>query len=306
MASATSPSTRLASQSEDGPVSSKKFSELIKYFQQVHKALMEMQALVHKLPANQALKFGNHTFRASDINTYSRIYMTQLGDLKKIYNSRKKRTNKGGSAQLQSLFYVSDQLVDFYKSAKLGPSDPEKPKSKLSKEIDLITDKHMATSGILTSLITNYIDANGLKATDKDGKATGRFIPDDHMIDSFSDCVYTLHGKNISKRSCREGTPPEKVSEIKEKVSQGKKSAFDRVKSRVDKRSGEHFYDEDNGLLYTTMMVINNYYRIPGHLLSDEEREALLDEENIEASNELQEKLSKITKHRNANKVRAE
>jgi hypothetical protein len=305
MASATSPSTRLANSADEGPVSRKKFSELIKYFQQTHKAIVEMTALVNRVPANQSLKFGSHTFRSSDINAYSRIFMTQLGDLNKIYGSRKKRTNKGNSKQLQSLFYVSDQLVDFYKSSKLGPADPEKPRSKLSNEIDLITDKHMATSGILTSLITNYIDANNLKAVDKDGKPTGRFMPDDRMQDAFSDCIFTLHGKDISKRKCREGTAPEKATKIKQQVSEGKQSAFDRVRDRVDKRSEENFYDEKNGLLYTTMMIFNNFYRIPSALLTDAEREALLDEENIEASNRLQERLSKITKHRNTSRARS-
>lgn len=304
MASALSPTTRAANSVEDGPVSAKKFSELIKYFQQTHKALMEMSALVNKLPANQSLKFGSHTFRSSDINTYSRIYMAQLGDLKTIYSRRKKRAHKG-SSQLQQPFYLSDQIVDFYKNANLGLADPEKPRSKLSKEIELITEKHMATSGILTSLITNYIEANNLKAVDEDGKPTGRFMPDDRMMDAFSDCIYTLHGKDISKRKCRDGTASEKVGDIKNKVSQGKKSAFDRVKERVDSRSDEPYYDKKKGLLYTTMMVFNNFYRIPGPLLSDEEKESLQDPENMEACKELQEKLSKITEHRNAHKTKS-
>ena len=299
MASATSPSVRMAnSTAEDGPVSQKKFSELVKYFQQTHKAIVEMTALVNRVPSNQSLKFGNHNFRSSDVTAYSRIYMTQLGDLKKIYNSRKKRTNKGNSTQLQSLFYVSDQLVDFYRDSKLGPSDPEKPRSKLSKEIDLLTDTHMATSGILTSLITNYIDANSLKSE----TITGRFMPDDRMKEAFSDCVYTLHGKNISKRSFRPDTTTDKTADVKEKISQGKKSAFERVKDRTDKRTKEPYYDVDEGLLYTTMMVFNNYYRIPNCLLSDKEKEELSDTDNIDASKVLQEKLSKITEHRNGRK----
>ena len=307
MASAMSPSARLANAPEDeGPVSTKKFSELIKYFQVTHKALMEMCALVNKIPNNQSLKFANHTFKASDINTYSRIYMAQLGDLKQIYNRRTKRPHKGGD-QLQKPFFLSDQIVDFYKKANLGPADPERPKSKLSKEIELITKRHMATSGILTSLITNYIEANGLKAVDDEGKPTGRFLPDEHMLECFSDCIYTLKGKDISKRKCREGTSTEKVAEIKKKVTDGKKSAFERVKNRFDTRSKEPepYYDKERGLLYTTMMVFNNFYRIPGPLLTEDEKEALADQDNIDACKELQEKLSKITKHRNEQKSKS-
>lgn len=302
MASATSPVSReVNSSSDDGPLSQKKFSELVKYFQVTHKALMEMCALVNKLPANQSLKFGNHTFKTSDINTYSRIYVSQLGDLPQLYKRRKRRSHKGGE-HLQRPFFLSDQIVDFYKSANLGPADPENPRSKLNKEIQLVTKKHMATSGILTSLITSYIEANGLKGVDDEGKPTGRFLPDDHMKESFSDCVYTLKGKDISKRKCREGTKPEKVDEIKEKISEGKKSAFERVKDRVDNRSGELYYDEKKGLLYTTMMIFNNFYRIPGPLLTDDEKESLTSKDNIEACKELQEKLSKITEHRNTKK----
>lgn len=304
MASATSPVSRAVHSFEEGPVSSKKFSELIKYFQVTHKALMEMCALVNKLPANQSLKFDNHTFKSSDINTYSRIYIAQLGELKPIFNRRNKRVHKGGE-QLQKPFFLSDQIVDFYKDANLGPSDPDKPRSKLSKEIDLITKKHMATSGILTSLFTNYIEANDLKAVDSEGKHTGRFLPDDRMLESFSDCIYTLHGKDISKRKCREGTVSDKVSDIQNKVLEGKKTAFERVKDRVDSRSDEPYYDKKRGLLYTVMMVFNNFYRIPGPLLTDKEREVLQDQENIDSCKELQEKLSKITEHRNAKKAKA-
>jgi hypothetical protein len=308
MASAQSPVTRLANDVSAGPVSSKQYAEIINYFQQSHRAIVELTALVNRLPSNQRLKVGNHSFSTTDINAYSRVYVTQLGDLRKIHNNRKKRTNKGNNTQLQSLFYVSDQIVDLYKKSNLGPVDPEKPRgAQLSDEITLLTEKRMATSGILTSLITNYIEANDLrsKTTNK------RFVPDEHMIDSLSDCVYTLNGKSLAKRKFRPDTTQEKKDDINDKISEGKLSAFDRVKDRVTKRvskeTGEHesFYDEKNGLLYTAMMIFNNYYRVPTCLLTDEEKESLSDEENVKASKVLQEKLSNITKHRKSRDVKA-
>lgn len=290
MSSALSPTTKAVARDAE-PVSQKEFAEHIKYFQATHKAIVTLTALVNRLPANQSLKIGSHTIRRSDVSKYSQTYVSQLADLRKIYAKRKRRNAKGGS-QLNSLFYVSDQLVDFYKNAKLGPANPDAPKKgKLASEISLLTEKHMATSGILTSLITRYIEANGLKSE----AANGRFKPDDRMIDSFCDCIYTLNGKDISRRKIRPDTPADKAERVQANIKQGKLSAFDRVSDRTDKRSGEPVYDEDTGLLYTTMMVFNNFYRVPNCLLSDAEREQLSDADNIEEARALQERLTSIT-----------
>jgi len=303
MSSAISPTTRAANDNE-GPLTQKSLSELIKYYKEAHRVIVQLTAEVNRLPSNQGLQVGHHKFKASDINSYSRIFMSQLDDLKKIFNRKKKRRTNKGNNQAKALFYVSDQLVDFYKNSKLGPADPENPKSKLSKEIDLLTKHHMANSGILTSLITNYIEVNGLKVKpEEEGKAV-RFRPDDRMLDAFSDCVYTLNGKNISKRKLREGTPEQKRDEIKEKISHGKQSACERLQERVYK-NGECFYEEENGFLYSSMMAISAFYRVPDHLLTLEEKAALSEEDNIHAAEELQQKLSKITEHRKARKQTA-
>jgi len=52
------------------------------------------------------------------------------------------------------------------------------------------------------------------------------------------------------------------------------------------------------------MMIFNNFYRIPKELLTDEERERLVDPDAIEMAEELQKKLSKITETVNARKKR--
>jgi len=44
------------------------------------------------------------------------------------------------------------------------------------------------------------------------------------------------------------------------------------------------------------MMVFNNYYRIPNELLSEEERSALTDSDNVDDAKQLQETLTNITK----------
>ena len=298
MASALSPTSVAASRS-DGPCSAKEFSEHVKYFQQTHKAIVRLTSELGKLPANQALKIpGGHTIKRSDVSKYSAAYVSQLGELRKIFSQRKRKTTRTNS-QLNSLFYVSDQLVAFYKGANLGPLHPSEPKGdKLKDHIDILTSKRMSTSGILTSLISRYIEANELKTPD----STGRFMPDSRMKTAFGTTKYVLRKEDLSKRKIPTDTPSEKRDRIKENISVGSKSAFDRVSGRVDRRSGKPVYDKDTGLLYTTMMVFNNFYRVPPQLLKEVEAEDLKDEDNIMAAKELQQKLSKITAYNHSKK----
>jgi len=291
MASALSPTT-IAAAKDASPATSKEFAEHVKYYQQTHKAIVRLTALVNRLPANQALKIGGHTVRRSDISKYSQAYVAQLGDLRKMYANRKRKTNRS-NAQLNQLFYVSDQLVKFYTGAKLGPADPENPRGrKLAAEIDLLTKSHMSTSGILTSLISRYIETNELKTSGQ----PRRFKPDAKMKECLSSTSYVLFSEDLSDRDVPASTRPEKAEKIKDNISLGKKSAFARVNGRVDKRSGEAFFNPKTGLLYTTMMVFNNYYRIPSELLTDEERSALTEGDKVEEAKQLQETLTSITK----------
>jgi hypothetical protein len=291
MATALSPTTNAAAK-DAAPATAKEFAELVKYYQQTHKAIVRLTALVRGVPANQALKIGGHTIRRSDISKYSQAYVAQLGDLRKLYANRKRKTNRS-NAQLNQLFYVSDQLVKFYTGAKLGPSDPENPRGrKLNAEIDLLTKRHMSTSGILTSLISRYIETNELKTSGQ----PRRFKPDAKMKDCLSSTTYMLFDEDLSDREIPPSTRPEKADKIRDNISLGKKSAFARVNGRMDKRSGEAFFNPKTGLLYTTMMVFNNYYRIPNELLSEEERSALTDSDNVDDAKQLQETLTNITK----------
>ena len=292
MAQALSPTAKAATK-DACPATSKEFAEYVKYYQQTHKAIVRLTALVNRLPASQSLKIESHTIRRSDVNKYSQAYVSQLGNLRKMFANRKRKSTRNNS-QLNSLFYVSDQLISFYDGAKLGPLDPTNLKGrKLASEIDILTTNHMSTSGILTSLISRYIDSNKLKTEG----SPGRFMPDSRMKSALTNTVYTLKGEDLSKRPLAPETPSEKVTKIKESISVGKKSAFARVSTRTDKRTGSAVYDIKTGLLYTTMMVFNNFYRIPTALLTDAEKEDLLDQDHIDKARELQEKLTRITEY---------
>lgn len=278
-----------------GPTSNQEFGKYIKYFQDSHNAIMRWQGILANAPSSGITIKGTDgaedtVMKKSDIARFSRIYIQELGDLKKIYASRKRKTNRANS-QLRSLYYVSDQLVAFYTKANLGPIDPESGKGKLADKLSLITEKRMATSGILMSLFARYIHVNGLKTS------SGRFSVDARMKKAFATTNYRLNGVDFSKRKPVEGTSEEKIQDLKEKVASGKKSAFDRVASRVDK-NGKSMYDSKEGLLYTSMCTLNNFFRIPTQFLTSEEREALSDEENVKAAKELQDILTCIKNHK--------
>jgi len=291
MTHGTSP-TATASQ---GPTTTQEFGKYIRYFQDSHKAIMRWNSILSNAPSSgitiKGTDGGEDTIlRKSDIAKYSQIYIQELGDLKSIYATRKRKTNRTNS-QLRSLYYVSDQLVAFYTKANLGPIDPESGKGKLADKLSLITEKRMATSGILMSLFARYIHVNGLKTS------SGRFSVDARMKKAFATTNFRLDGKDFSKRKIADGTTEEKIEELKEKISQGKKSAFDRVASRVDK-NGKSMYDPKEGLLYTSMCTLNNFFRVPTQLLTADERSALNDEENVEAAKELQQILTYIKNHK--------
>ena len=295
MATATSPTV----DASNGPVTSQDFGRYIRYFQDSHRAIMRWNTILNNAPsvgitvkAPDGSGEEDTVLRKSDIAKYSQIYIQELGDLKKIY-ANKKRKNTRSNTQLRSLFYVSDQLAAFYTKANLGPIDPDTGKGKLADRLSIITEKRMATSGILMSLFARYIQVNGLKTQ------SGRFEPDARMKKAFATTNFRLNSSDVSKRKIPVSTPEEKAQATKEKIALGKKSAFDRISSRVE-TSGKKMYDEKEGLLYTSMCTLNNYYRIPNVLLTQNEKDALVDSDNISEAKELQEILTHIKNHKSA------
>jgi hypothetical protein len=287
-----SPITQAAAKDAE-PLSSKEFAARIKYLERAAKSLVKITALVNKHDMNQPLRIRESVvIKRSDVPKYLDAFLYQLRDLRKIYNNRKKRSS-GKSNQLHSLFKISDQLRNFYKKANLGPIDLEKPRGKkLATMVKLVTEKGMATSGILTSLLSRYIEVNGLKSE----TTGGRFIPDSHMMESFATTHFLMDSEKLGKRKVNtQNVSAERIEKVRLDISEGKLSAFDRFQGRVDKKSGEPVYDKERGVAYTGTMVINNRYRIPACLLTEEEREELADTENLEESRELQRLLTSIT-----------
>ena len=296
MSLATSPTTNAVEQ--QGVVTNQEFGRYIKYFQDGHKALMKWKEIVSNAPASGVTvdtDEGEKVMTRKAIARYSQDYVNQLNDLKKIFANRKKKSTRSSNHLHNSLFYVSDQLVAFYTKANLGPIDPETGKGKLADKLKILTEKRMATSGILTSLFTQYIRHNNLK------KETGRISVDTRMKKAFATTNYRLNATDLSKRSISGVSDAEKQV-LKDKLTDSKKSAFARLDGCTDKR-GLSIYDSKEGFLWTCMMKINNFYRVPKQLLSESEQAALTDPANFEEAKELQEILTHIKNHHKAQTV---
>ena len=85
--SATSPTVDASS---SGPVTSQDFGRYVKYFQDSHKAIMRWTAILNSAPPAGITVKGRDggedtVLKKSDIAKYSQIYISELGDLKKIY-----------------------------------------------------------------------------------------------------------------------------------------------------------------------------------------------------------------------------
>ena len=137
----TSPTTTAASESNNGPVTNQEFARYIKYFQDTHSIIRKWDhALANAPPSGITIKTpdGDKVMDKRSLARYSKDHINQLGDLKKIYANRKKKTSRT-SNQFSSLFYVSDQLAAFYTKANLGPIDPDSGDGKLADMIDIVT-----------------------------------------------------------------------------------------------------------------------------------------------------------------------
>ncbi len=295
---ATSPTATAVKKNE--PVTSQEFGKHVDYFRDAIKATFNLQTEVYRHAPSYKIDIKSHEIGRKEINNFLKAILYQMNDLKKMFNTRRRKIPRNNT-QLNSLFYVSDQLVSFYEGADLGPSDPSVKKSKpLESALTLLTEKHMATSGILTSLFSRYVEHNGLKSDKEDRK--GRFMPDSRMKSALATTNPLLHGEDLTERELPSDIPSDKMEKINDVLKNGSKSAFQRVDGRESKRKpGEFVYDKKRGLMFLAIMIFNNYYRIKPEFLTEDEIEALKDEENIAMSKELQDTLSGITAYHKAN-----
>lgn len=163
--------------------------------------------------------------------------------------------------QLYMPFFVSDQIVEFYKNSGLV----------LPEYADVLLKYRMATSGIVTSLFSMYIREKGLM-----NKEDGSFVIDDKMKKYFSDTRFVLNNNPLLRIRPDTDASKERIEIVQKRIDEGYKSVFELLKDRTDKKSGEPMYDEEkNTVKFLAMMFINNRYRIPNLLLSEKGKEEL-------------------------------
>ncbi len=164
-----------------------------------------------------------------------------------------------------NLFYISDQLVDFYKDSELI----------LPKSFNLVLTKRMANTGILILLLNMYIKQKNLKE-----KNCLRM--DERMKFFFNDTSLKINNDII----CNKNKSFIELLEERDKEKY-KRDSHDSKYKIIDKK-GYKIIDKDKSLFsYTILLLLNKTYHIPNKLLNSQEKEELFKDENINMAKEL-------------------
>ena len=320
------------------------FKAKVVHLTQAHKNILKIANLVYSTPKGQGkVTFPNgQQLGRSELNAYSAKLVEEMKELAKFFTASKRRRvhrnpdNNSGD-QLRAMFYVSDQLVGFLREANLGdgnPSNiditqadaaqaarqayPEGSEKRPQQYMSLVFEKSMATSGILTSILSLYTTVNQVQSQTNGG----RIKPDQLMLKYFgnNNTHYYLRGQDLTPANVPGNVKPDKREKFQKNLSQVNMPALYRIKARdtdpqvshVDKRGKQVICykepvpaqtDDDYGMSYSMYMVLLNYFRIPNELLSPEQIAQLTDPANIALAVELQEYIRDLTEwHKSANK----
>lgn len=170
---------------------------------------------------------------------------------------------------LGNLFFISDQLADFYKDCGLD----------FPPSIKLVTEHRMASTAILVSLMTMYIYEKGLKNKE-------RFFPDDRMKLFFQDTRNMLKGVEVPRKEIYEYLPETETRDDQLKFYDTSYGVFEILSEKMCKKSG-NFHDPEKGALYFSIMLINSWYRIQSSEISAERKERLADPDRQMEQNHL-------------------
>ena len=161
----------------------KVFGEKIKLLVRQHNVLMKLSQKVSSLPAGDHLIFRPDTESAravgrrnvdtplgrKDVNSLSKQYTTELKGLKANYvehGKKKKRASTGNSAGFKNPILVTPNMIEFFRSANLGPSqvgpnaDPNAPPLN---DFLSVRDDGKTTRAILTPLFSIYAHVNNMQ-----------------------------------------------------------------------------------------------------------------------------------------------
>lgn len=337
-----SPQAANAQNDQQYVIDSAGFKRLVEDLRTHFKNLMKVASMVYAADKGHKVAFPNGVqLGRSELNAFNSKFSEELKDLSKYFNSSKKRRvhrnpdNNSGD-QLRAMFYISDQLVNFLREANLGEGNPNELEgqanmSELGRQeqrqgsdrrpqayMSLILDNNMATSGILTSVLSLYTTVNQVQSV-TDG---GRIKPDNLMMKYFNqdNTRYYLRGKDLTPNGVPANVKADKREKFEKNLSQVNMTVIQRIKMRdtdpsishTDKRgkqvicykeSVQGQQNDDYGMSYSMYMVLLNYFRIPNELLDPQAIAQLSDPSMIDQATQLQAYIRQLTLwHKEVNK----
>jgi hypothetical protein len=267
----------------------KQFGQLKKYFKESYEALHKLSSYTFAC-SNVGLTIdtdmGEEVLKMSDINIMYKILGEQMDDLHKIYCSKKRNSGPVLNTRFKDLFYVTDQYVNFFRSAKLDVLELDGEQVDVSKEIDILTEKRMATTGMMVSLFPMYIRANSLKQG-------GGYRLDDKLKELFKSTEVIFKGKNLSSKPIPGTLPEPKQVLLKEKKKLAKLSVYERLGMGKEEK-----YSPDTFFKYKTVASINQMFRCHDYQLTEEQRSELRNQDNIDSALETQTLLTAIKQYK--------
>lgn len=299
MSSALSPIT-ISVEKDEGPGTRKSIVNNGKYLSNAVRNLIFWTKKVYELPPNEKARIDDNNYMdRKKLNQFEKALTTQILEFSKLCSKKKTKKSKNKNKNSgNKLCYVSDQLIELFQHSDLGRTlYDDEDSSDLKDELELLFTHRMATTPLLTSIFSRFIDVNNLKSKEH----TSRFDSNNLIKKYLKDTVYMLDGTDLSDREVPHGTSKDKIEKIDKDVADSNKSVIQKLKKRKNKK-GESMYDDKKGFTYTSTMVIVNYFRIPNELLTDDEREKLEREEYIEEASKIKDVLSKFSEEKKREK----
>lgn len=129
--------------------------------------LMKTSAAVFALKPSDRLLFPDgSTVGRREIKSLTSQLATEIKGLKNNYREhgrKKKRSRSGKATGFQRPMFVDEEMKAFFKTANLGPSDPNDPNSAPLNTLLAVGDTGVTTNGMMTPLFSIYATVNNMQ-----------------------------------------------------------------------------------------------------------------------------------------------
>lgn len=96
--------------------------------------------------------------------------ITSLKDNYREHGKKKKRKRSGKATGFQRPMFVDENMVNFFKTANLGPSDPNNPNSTPLNQVLSVAQDGVTTNGMMTPLFSIYATLNNMQQDPTNGQ----------------------------------------------------------------------------------------------------------------------------------------